>query len=620
MPGDGIDVSAGPAPGGREPPHRVTDGQLLLYAGALLGMGLAVSLLATRLRMPGLILVLALGMAVGSDGTDWIQFGDDRRDFELARTVGIVALSLILFEGGLAAGFHEIRPVLAPAVALALVGTVITAVLTGLLASWLFDFSLLEGLLVGSILASTDGAAVFAILRGSTLRRRLARTLEGEAGLNDPVAVLLVLGFSEWLVDPEFGIADMAADFVVELSIGLAVGLVTGLVSVWSLRRVTLASAGLYPVTSIAVVAVAYGAGDVLHGSGFLAVYIAGLVLGTARTPARRTIATFHDGLAWIAQLAMFLTLGLLVFPGDLADVAFEGTILALLAAAVARPLSVIATTWFAHFELREQVVLGWAGLRGAVPVVLALFPVIDEVPGSENLFNIVFFAVVLSTLLQGSSFEALARRLGVTTTQAAIPAPLIEPAALRRLGAEIIEFQVEREHAAAGARVRELGLPRDALLNLIVREGQAIPPRGSMRVEAGDRLHVLVRQEAAVEFGRLLDRWRDGPLDRAVRPRMPMRGMAPVFSTGPWDPADGDAGRPDRVRGVPVAERLRTRRDRPGSVVVLVDGRYAFTGPVVAIGAPGQVQDAARRRLRTATDDADAAWWREVIGALAAP
>src|SRR3712207_1316448 len=259
-------------------------------------------------------------MAVGSDGTDWIQFGDDRRDFEFARTVGIVALALILFEGGLAAGFDEIRPVLAPAVALAVLGTILTAVLTGLAAAWLFDLSTLEGLLLGSILASTDGAAVFSILRGSTLRRRLARTLEGEAGLNDPVAVLLVLGFSEGILrEGEFGIVDMAADFVVGPERGLAVGVATGFASVWAWRRVTLASAGLYPVTSIAVVAVAYGAGDVLHGSGFLAVYVAGLVLGTARTPARRTIATFHDGLAWVAQLAMFVTLGLLVFPGELA-------------------------------------------------------------------------------------------------------------------------------------------------------------------------------------------------------------------------------------------------------------------------------------------------------------
>jgi cell volume regulation protein A len=595
----------------------VTDGQLLLAAGALLAGGLAASLLATRVRIPGLVLVLGVGMAIGSDGTGWIEFSD----YEVARTVGIVALSLILFEGGLAAGFDEIRPVLGPAIALAVLGTLLTAVLTGLTAAWLFNLSTLEGLLLGSILASTDGAAVFAVLRGSTLRRRLARTLEGEAGLNDPVAVLLVLGFSEWILRPEdYGAANMALEFVLELGIGLVVGLAAGAGAVYGLKRVTLASAGLYPVTSIAVVALAYGAGDVLHGSGFLAVYIAGLVLGSARIPARRTITTFHDGLAWVAQLGMFLTLGLLVFPKQLGEVALEGTALALIAAALARPAAVIVSTAFARFELREQLVLGWAGLRGAVPVVLATFPVIDKVPDSARYFNIVFFAVLLSTVLQGSTFQGLARRLGVTTTEAAIPAPLIEPAAIRALGAEVIEFQVEPGHAAAGARVRELGLPRDALLNLVVRERQAIPPRGSMRVQAGDRLHVLVRQEAALEFGALLERWRSGPIDRQERRAVRARGTAIVFSTGPWDPADGDPGRPQRVRGVEVAYQSRTRRDRPGAVVALVDGRWAFTGPVVAVGSPSQVQEAARRRLRTADDEADGAWWREVIGSLAAP
>jgi cell volume regulation protein A len=593
----------------------VDDGQLLLTTGALLVCGLGASLLAVRLRVPGLVLVLGLGMAIGSDGTGWIDFSD----YELARTVGIVALALILFEGGLAAGFDEIRPVLAPAIGLAFAGTILTAVISGFAAAWLFDFSVLEGLLVGSVLAATDGAAVFAILRGSTLRRRLARTLEGEAGLNDPIAVLLVIGFSEWILKPGFGIGDMALDFVVELGVGLVVGLVVGGGAAAALKRVRLASAGLYPVSSIAVAALAFGLADTLHGSGFLAVYLVGLILGTVQTPARRTIATFHDGLAWIAQLVMFLTLGLLVFPSELGSVALEGTILALVVAAVARPVAAMLTTAFARFTLREQLVLGWAGLRGAVPVVLATFPVIDGVPGSQELFNIVFFAVVLSTLLQATTFQPLARALGVTTSASAIPAPLMEASALRRLGAEIVEFQVGPGNAAAGMLVRELDLPRDALLNVIVRGEQAIPPRGSTRVEVGDRLHVLVRQEVAVEFEELLRRWREGPLHPSRRPRVITRATT-IFSTGPWTEADGDPSHPRAVRGQDVVEQLRTRRDRPGALVALADGRYAFTGPVCAIGSGVQIQEAARRHLRAASEASEAAWWREVIGALAAP
>ena len=591
------------------------DGQLLLITGALLVCGLGASLLAVRLRLPGLVLVLGLGMAIGSDGTGWINFDD----YELARTVGIVALALILFEGGLAAGFEEIRPVLAPAVALAFAGTILTAVISGLAAAWLFDFSTLEGLLLGSILAATDGAAVFAILRGSTLRRRLARTLEGEAGLNDPIAVLLVIGFGKWIIEPGYGLADMALDFVVELGVGLVVGLAVGWAAAATVKRVRLASAGLYPVTSIAMAAVAFGLADTLHGSGFLAVYLVGLILGSVQSPARRTIATFHDGLAWIAQLVMFLTLGLLVFPSELGSVAVEGTILAVVVAAVARPVAAVVTTAFARFSVREQLVLGWAGLRGAVPVVLATFPVIDGVPESREFFNIVFFAVVLSALVQGATFQPFARWLGVTTSASAIPAPLMEASALRRLGAEIVEFQVRPGDAAGGARVRELEIPRDALLNVIVRGDQALPPRGSTRVEVGDRLHVLVRQEVAVEFEEITRRWREGPLHPTRRPRLVTRATT-IFSSGPWTDANGDPTHPGSVGGIEVLEQMRTRRDRPGALVALADGRYAFTGPVFAVGSSTQIQDAARRRLRAAADDAEVAWWREVIGALAAP
>jgi cell volume regulation protein A len=402
------------------------DGTLLLVVGALLAGGIAVSQLGNRLRVPGLVLVIGLGMALGSDGVGLIHFDD----YHLARSIGIVALAAILFEGGLAAGFAEIRPVLRPAIALALVGTTLTAVLTGLAASWLLDLSLLEGLLLGSILAATDGAAIFAILRGSALRRRVARTLEGEAGLNDPVAVLLVLGFSAWITTDGYGLQDMAQAFVVELSVGAVAGLAVGLAGVALLKRLPLATPGLYPVASMALGAIAFGAGDVLHGSGFLAIYLAGLTLGSAPLAEREAMATFHDGLAWVAQLVMFLTLGLLVFPDALGPVALQGTVLALLAAVVARPLAALVATTGAGFDLRERAVLGWAGLRGAVPVVLATFPVIEGVPRSEEFFAIAFFAVLVSTVLQGTTFEALARRLRVTT---GAPAPPTGPAPVPR-------------------------------------------------------------------------------------------------------------------------------------------------------------------------------------------
>jgi cell volume regulation protein A len=387
------------------------DGTLLLVVGALLAGGIAVSQVGDRLRVPGLVLVIGLGMAIGSDGLGWLHFDD----YALAKTIGVVALAAILFEGGLAAGFPEIRPVLRPALTLALAGTTLTAIFAGLAASWLLHFSLLEGLLLGSILAATDGAAIFAVLRGSTLRRRVARTLEGEAGLNDPVAVLLVIGFSTWITTDGYNLLDMVEAFVLELSVGAVAGLVVGGASAALMRRKPLTTPGLYPVASMATAALAFGVGDALHGSGFLSIYLAGLALGALPIAEREAMATFHDGLAWVAQLVMFLALGLLVFPDALGAVAVEGTILAVLTAVVARPLAVFVATTGLGFDVRERAVLGWAGLRGAVPVVLATFPVIEGVPRARELFAIAFFAVLLSTVVQGTTFEALARRLKVT-------------------------------------------------------------------------------------------------------------------------------------------------------------------------------------------------------------
>jgi cell volume regulation protein A len=592
----------------------MSEGALILVAGVLMATGLAASLAAGRLRVPGLLLFLGIGMAIGSDGTGWIKFDD----YELARAIGIVALALILFEGGLSAGFEEIRSVLAASLSLAFLGTILTAVLTGLAAALLLDFSTLEGLLIGSVLAATDGAAIFALLRGSTLRRKLARTLEGESGFNDPVAILLVIGFTDWIRKPHYGLLDMAGQFVVELSIGLVVGMAIGWLGVQAFRRVQLATGGLYPVASLTTAALAYGLADVLHGSGFLAVYLAGLSLGGATIPAKRTVTAFHQGLAWVAQIALFLTLGLLVFPSQLGDVALEGSLVAGVLVFLARPLGAAVATAPWGYDPREQAVVGWAGLRGAVPVVLATFPVIDQVPDSLEFFNIVFFAVLVSTLVQGSTFEPFARFLGVTTAEPALPRPLAELGTIRRLGAEVVEYPIAADDAIAGCRVRDLGLPRDALVTVVVRGERAIPPRGSMRLEAGDRLHLLVQEEAAHELRDLLDRWHTGPIGPQPRPPHFLAGRAAIFTVRPWSEDDGDPAYPRRVLGHGVLDHLRTRRDAPGALLLLEDGRFAVTGPSVAAGGTRQLQDYARKRVQRSRSDSERAWWQEVIGALA--
>ena len=396
----------------------MSDANLILIVGGLLVAGLLASMVAGRLRVPGLVLFIGLGMLIGSDGTGWIDFGADSGDYELARTIGVIALALILFEGGLSVGFGEVRPVLGASVALAIAGTIITAGIAGVAASWLFDLSLLEGLLLGSIISATDGAAIFGLLRDSSLRPRLARTLEGEAGMNDPVAILLVVGLIDWIELPDFGLGDMVLLFLRELGIGLAVGLAVGWLGVVGLRRAWLGSEAGYAIGTVGAAAIAFGAAESLDGSGFLAVYLAGLWLGTVPIPAKRAVTLFHQGLALVAQVTMFVVLGLLVFPSQLGDVALEGTVLALVLVLIARPVAAVLSTAPAGFGAREQSVLAWAGLRGALPVVLATFPVVDEVPGSLEFFNIVFFAVLLSTLLQGATFEPLATAVGMTSVE----------------------------------------------------------------------------------------------------------------------------------------------------------------------------------------------------------
>ncbi|HEX2233596.1 MAG TPA: potassium/proton antiporter [Thermoleophilaceae bacterium] len=596
----------------------MSDGLLILLAGALLALGIGASLIAGRLRVPGLVLFLGLGMVLGSDVTGLVTFGDSMADVELARTIGIVALALILFEGGLAAGWDEIRPVIVPSVALALIGTIVTAVIVGLAASWLLDLDTEEGLLLGSIVAATDGAAVFSVLRGSSIPRRLARLLEGESGLNDPVAIVLVLGLIEVIDDPSFGIWDMIALGVQELAIAVVVGVVVGRLAIEGFRRAQFGTSGLYPVASIATAALSFGVADVIAGSGFLSVYLTGLAMGSGQIPARRTVADFHDGLAWVSQIAVFFTLGLLVFPSEFGGIAGEALLVAAVLMFAARPLAALLATMGARFRLSERLLLGWAGLRGAVPIVLATFPVLEGVPNAESFFNIVFFVVLTSTLIQGVTFEPLSRALGLSTEEPALPRPLLEVGTIRQLGAEVFEFPVGENDAVAGRLVNELGLPREALVNVIVRGEQALLPRGSTTIKGGDRLHILVRQQAREEVEGLFERWRDGPIGVPEPVELRIHGRTPIFTVQPWKAEFGEPERPESVDGIPVARQLRVRRGHPGALVQLEDGRFAVSGDGrVAAGGPRQLFRYCRERIHRAEDPAAVAWWQEVAGIL---
>lgn len=596
----------------------MSDAELILIGGLLLGAGIAAAMVADRVRVPGLVLFLGLGMLVGSEGVGGVAFDD----VELTRTLGTVGLVLILFEGGLTAGWQEIRPVLRTAISLAVVGTIVTAVIAGLAAAWLLDLGTLEALIVGSAVAATDSAAIFAVLRESKLKRRLARALEGESGLNDPVAVLLVTGLIAWIDEPGYGLTDMVVEFSGDLVVGAVVGGLVGWGARWAFIRLDYPTPGLYPVASMAAAALAFGLADVSQGSGFLAVYLTGLALGTGIVPARRTVTAFHQGLSWVAQISLFFMLGLLVFPSGLVDVAWEGTALALILIFVARPIATLLASQVESFRFRERVMLSWAGLRGAVPIWLATLPVIAGVEGSAQLFNVVFFVVVISTLLQGFTFEPLARRLGLTTGEAALPRPVVETGMIQELGGDVLALRVEPQDAAVGRMIKELGLPREALINLIVRDEQALLPRGSTVVEAGDELHLLVRRETRNEITRLIRTWREGPVEGPPTLPIGIRGSPAIFSVRPTRPADGDTGDPRAVDGVEVAVTLRTRSDVPAAIVALVDGRFAVTGPkLIAVGGRrNMTRWCAERAERAETSPQDRAWLQEAIGVIDAP
>jgi cell volume regulation protein A len=592
------------------------DAELILVAGALLAAGIVGGLLADRMRIPGLLLFLGLGMLAGSEGIGGIEFNNA----ELARTLGTVALVLIVFEGGLNAGWSEIRPVLGTAASLATVGTILTALLAGFAAKLIFGLSTLEGMLVGAAVAATDSAAIFAVLRRSRLEKSLARSLEGESGMNDPVALLLVVGFIEWIQQPGYGVADMAGLLVLKLALGAAVGLALGRLAVLALSKVRLPTDGIYPVATIAIAGIAYGAAEVVHGSGLLSVYLTALALASTSVPARRTIAAFHEGVGEVAQIGLFILLGLLVFPSTLGDVALEGLALSAALIFIARPLAAFAATAFAPFNARERAMLGWAGLRGATPIWLATFPVVAGVAGGDELFAIVFFVVVTSTLVQGATFEPLARRLGLTTDEPSLPRRLLESGRIRRMGGDVVSYRLRPGAAASGHLVRELGLPREALVNVIVRDGHAIPPRGSTEVREGDELHILVRGELREEVEELTRRWHDGPIGIPAPPRLPQRGSPQIFSVGPGGEIE-DPSAPTRVNDIAVVSVLRSRRDRSSALVALADGRYALTSEAaVAIGDRRAVARWCERRAERAGDDpAERAWWQEVIGALIA-
>ena len=494
--------AAGLTPTGED--RDMDEGLVLLLVGLVLAASIVLALVAARTRLPVLVVFLAFGMLLGSDGLGGVEFDD----VELARRVGMVGLALILFEGGLQTSWRRLRQVAVPAALLSTVGVGVSTVLTGVAAYWLFDLTWLESFLLGAVVAATDAAAVFATMRSTHIRRTLARTLEAESGGNDPTGIALTLGLIAWIERPDaYGFDDLSRLIIEQIGLGLVVGVALGAAASWVFGRLPHSIGGFAPVASVAAGVLSFGAADVIGGSGFLAIYLVGLAVGSTPSRYRRQLVAFHEGLAFLAQVAIFVVFGLLVFPTELIDVALPGLALALVLMLLARPAAVWASTAFSKFTNKDRLLLGWAGLRGAVPIVLATFVLSSDVAHSNTIFNAVFFVVVVSVTVQGTTLEWLAGRLGLLSPAPPVHEAPLEVGALSKL--DLVDFVVSSNHAIAGSAVRELGLPRDALIALITRGDDTIPPRGSSVVEPGDRLFVLVPHARRADLEDVFSRWR---------------------------------------------------------------------------------------------------------------
>ncbi|AKP60522.1 potassium/proton antiporter [Mycobacteroides abscessus] len=456
----------------------------LLIGGLVLLASIVGTRVATRIGFPSLLFFLLVGVVLGEDG-----LGLEFDNVELARNVCTAALAVILVEGGLTTRFADIRKVLAPAGALATVGVVVSTVVTAFGAHVLLRMDWQLALLLGAIVSSTDAAAVFSVLRVLPLPRRLAGLLEAESGFNDAPAVILVLMFS--IVPFVFEPKSTAVQIVYELLAGSAIGLLCGFLGAMALRRVALPASGLYPIATFGIGLVAFAASGTVHASGFIAAYLAAVVLANSGLPHRSATRSFAEGLGWLAQIGLFVLLGLLVNPSELMDDLLPAILVGLVLLLVARPLSVVVSLIGFGVPWREQAFLSWAGLRGAVPVVLATFPIVAGVPDSYRLLNIVFVLVVVFTLVQGPSLRPVAHLLGLITREATREIQ-VEAAPLDVLDAELLTMKVQPASGLRNVTILELRLPDPAVVTLIIRQGNTFVPLPDTRIEPGDELMIV--------------------------------------------------------------------------------------------------------------------------------
>ncbi|MGK5641224.1 potassium/proton antiporter [Streptomyces sp. URMC 126] len=487
---------------------------------------------SSRSGLPSLLVYLGIGVAIGQDG-----IGVSFDDVGLTQVIGYAALVVILAEGGLGTKWHEIKPALPAAAVLSTFGVAVSVGVTATAAHYLAGVDWRQSLIIGAVVSSTDAAAVFSVLRNVPLPARLTGVLEAESGFNDAPVVILVVAFSaagpveHWYL--------LLGKIALELAIGAAVGLAIGFLGAYGMRHVALPASGLYPIAVMAIATIAYAGGALAHGSGFLAVYLAALILGNARLPHWPATRGFAEGLGWIAQIGMFVLLGLLVTPHELGDDIVPALVVGLVLTMIARPVSVFLSTAPFRTPWREKALLSWAGLRGAVPIVLATIPMVAAVPESRRIFNIVFVLVIVYTLVQGPTLPWLARRLDLGETEALDLG--IESAPLERLRGHLLSVSVPEGSKMHGVEVSELRLPAGSAVTLVVREGKSFVPAPSTVLRYGDELLVVATDPVRDAAEKRL---------RAVGEGGKLAGWLGTASGSTEGPASGPAGARGRTKG----------------------------------------------------------------------
>ncbi len=474
---------------------------ILLVGSILLIISIFAGKTTYRFGVPTLLLFLLIGMLAGTEGIGGVEFADP----QLAQFIGIVALNFILFSGGFDTKWNAIKPILAQGATLSIVGVLLTAITLGGFIYYITDFTIYEALLLGSIVSSTDAAAVFSILRSRSLalKPHLRPTLELESGSNDPMAYVLTIAFTSLVINQDQSIQSLIPMLLQQIILGTILGLVMGRISRYIINEIKLDYEGLYPVLVVALMFATYSLTAYLNGNGFLAVYLSALYLGNVQLIHRNTLMRFFDGQAWLMQIILFLTLGLLVFPSQILPIVGIGIAIAAFLILIARPVVVFLTMIPFRIGWRKKMLISWVGLRGAVPIVFATFPLLAGIERAPDIFNIVFFISLLSVVIQGTTVPLAAKLLGVAEKGDSEKTSKVELELTDGISSEMMEVELPGGNPFVGKKVMDLGFPRNAIITMVVRNGQYLVPRGSTILNENDKLVILA--EDASQFPALL-------------------------------------------------------------------------------------------------------------------